>query len=84
MTRIRSILCALVGALLLAAPLAAAPAATGGPPSAARPQETRRVTSTAKSGAKPAPAAESASRRLEDVRIEGELRGSTCHFHHRP
>ena len=79
MTRIRSILCALVGALLLAAPLAAAPAAPAGKPAPAAPArksapaKSRRVTSTAKSVGQPAPAAESASRRLEDVRIEGEF-----------
>ena len=70
MTRFRSILCALVCALLFAAPLAAAPAAPAGK---SAPAKSRRATSTSKSTSKPAPSSEAASRRLEDVRIEGEL-----------
>ena len=70
MTRCRSIFCALVCALLFAAPLAAAPAAPAGK---SAPAKSRRATSTLKSSSKPAPSSESASRRLEDVRIEGEL-----------
>ena len=70
MIRSRSIFCALVGALLFTAPLAAAPAAPAGK---AAPARSRHAASASKSVTKPAPAAESASRRLEDVRIEGEL-----------
>jgi len=70
MIRTRSILGAVLGALLFAAPLAAAPAAPAGKPA---PAKARRATSAGKAGAKPATPAEAASRRLEDVRIEGEL-----------
>jgi hypothetical protein len=77
MTRIRSIIWALVCALLFAVPLAAAPAAPAAPAGKSAPAKSRRATSTGKAGAKaaakPAPPAEAASRRLEDVRIEGEL-----------
>ena len=70
MIRIRSIHWALVCALLVAAPLAASPKA---PASRSAPAKPRRATVTAKGGTRPAPAADAASRRLEDVRIEGEL-----------
>ena len=82
MIRIRSLRWALVCALLVVAPLAASAAAPAGK---SAPANTRRATSAAKaaakstaksaakSAAKTAPPAESASRRLEDVRIEGEL-----------
>jgi len=70
MIRSRSIFCALVCALLFAAPLAAAPAVPAGK---AAPSKARRASSTGKAVTTRAPAAESASRRLEDVRIEGEL-----------
>lgn len=61
MTRTRHALLAIACALLLAAPTAAAPAAT----SVTRAKSRR--------SSPPAPAAEPASRRLEDVHIEGEL-----------
>jgi len=82
MIRIRSLRWAVVCALLVVAPLATSSAAPAGK---SAPAKARRATSTgkaaakstaksaAKSAAKTAPAAESASRRLEDVRIEGEL-----------
>ena len=79
MIRIRSIHWALVCSLLVAAPRSATAAENSkSAPAAARagksaPAKTRRATVTAKSGTKPAPPAEDASRRLEDVRIEGEL-----------
>jgi hypothetical protein len=72
MIRIRPILGALLGALLLASPLAAA-GAPAAPAGKSAPAKARRATSPGKAVTKPAPPAEAASRRLEDVRIEGEL-----------
>ena len=82
MIHIRSLRWAVVCALLVVAPMAASAAAPAGK---SAPAKVRRATSigkaavksasksASKSAAKTAPAAESASRRLEDVRIEGEL-----------
>ena len=73
MTRTRTPLLALACALLLAAPLTTAAAA-------AAPAKARRATAPGKTAAKkakpaatPAEPVEPSSRRLEDVRIEGEL-----------
>ena len=83
MTHARTRLLAFACALVLAAPVTTAVAAPAGSPTpvrAAAPAKARRASATGKAAAKkPAPAATpaepvaSASRRLEDVRIEGEL-----------